>query len=180
MASIANVVSNTETARQINRSETVVRNFVIDKEGYGTKKRPGRPPKITVQGRRAIFNLATRDKMYSGQIRDQLKLPVTKRRISQVLRSNPNASWVKRKGKPRLKPHHKERRLEFAKAHIDWGDKWKRVIFSDEKKFNFDGPDGFQYYWHDLRHDQEVMMSRNFGGGSLMVWGDSHSSDNYQ
>lgn len=89
----------------------------------------------------------------------------------QILGQNFNVNWVQRKKKPSLKPHHKERRLVFAKAHIDWGEKWKTVLFSDEKKFNLDGPDCVQYYWHDLRHEKEVKMSRNFGGGSVMVWG---------
>uniref|UniRef100_A0A8R1II52 DDE_3 domain-containing protein n=1 Tax=Caenorhabditis japonica TaxID=281687 RepID=A0A8R1II52_CAEJA len=44
-------------------------------------------------------------------------------------------------------------------------------IFSDEKKFNLDGPDGYKLYWHDLRKDPAVFSKRNFGGGSLMVWG---------
>lgn len=45
------------------------------------------------------------------------------------------------------------------------------MIFSDEKKFNLDGPDGFAHYWHDLRKEKRYFASRNFGGGSLMVWG---------
>ncbi|DAZ94377.1 TPA: hypothetical protein N0F65_001111 [Lagenidium giganteum] len=39
---------------------------------------------------------------------------------------------------------------------------WEQCVFSDEKKFNLDGPDGPQYYWHDLRKS---------GGVSVMVWG---------
>lgn len=27
---------------------------------------------------------------------------------------------------------------------------WKSIVFSGEKKFNFDGPDGSKCYWHDL------------------------------
>lgn len=45
------------------------------------------------------------------------------------------------------------------------------MIFSDEKKFNLDGPDGIQYYWRDLRKEPKYFSKRNFGGGSLMVWG---------
>lgn len=44
------------------------------------------------------------------------------------------------------------------------------MIFSDEKKFNLDGPDGFTGYWRDLRKEPQYFSRRNFGGGSLMVW----------
>ncbi|CAO4381249.1 unnamed protein product [Caenorhabditis nigoni] len=45
------------------------------------------------------------------------------------------------------------------------------VVFSDEKKWNLDGPDGYRSYWRDLRKDPRMFSRRNFGGGSLMVWG---------
>lgn len=45
------------------------------------------------------------------------------------------------------------------------------MIFSDEKKFNLDGPDGFNGYWRDLRKEPRFFSKRNFGGGSVMVWG---------
>lgn len=46
-----------------------------------------------------------------------------------------------------------------------------KVVFSDEKKFNLDGPDGFNAYWRDLRKEPNFFSRRNFGGGSLMIWG---------
>ena len=52
---------------------------------------------------------------------------------------------------------------------MTWGEECKNVIFSDEKKFNLDGPDSFKYYWHNLRIEKSVPMSRNFGGESLMI-----------
>uniref|UniRef100_A0A1I7X5A8 DDE_3 domain-containing protein n=1 Tax=Heterorhabditis bacteriophora TaxID=37862 RepID=A0A1I7X5A8_HETBA len=41
----------------------------------------------------------------------------------------------------------------------------------DEKKFNLDGPDGCHSYWRDLRKEARHFSTRNFGGGSVMVWG---------
>ncbi|GMF55032.1 unnamed protein product [Phytophthora fragariaefolia] len=47
---------------------------------------------------------------------------------------------------------------------------WRRIVFSAENKFNLDGPDGYQYYWHDVRNDHELFSKRASGGGSVMVW----------
>ena len=40
----------------------------------------------------------------------------------------------------------------------------------DKKKFNLDGPNGFSGYWRDLRREPKYFLTRNFGGGSLMIW----------
>lgn len=45
------------------------------------------------------------------------------------------------------------------------------MIWSDEKKFNLDGPDGYRYYWHDLRKEERYFSKRVQGGGGVMVWG---------
>lgn len=43
-------------------------------------------------------------------------------------------------------------------------------MWSDEKKWNLDGPDGVKSYWHDLRKEPLYFSRRGFGGGSVMVW----------
>lgn len=75
------------------------------------------------------------------------------------------------KRKPMLSPSNIEGRKKFALDHIHWTKKWRKIIFSDEKKFNLDGPDGFAYYWHDLRTEEKIFSKRQSGGGSVMVWG---------
>lgn len=37
---------------------------------------------------------------------------------------------------------------------MTWSNEWYRVVFSEEKKFNLEGPDGFNYYFHDLRKEE--------------------------
>jgi hypothetical protein len=53
---------------------------------------------------------------------------------------------------------------------MSWSKEWSSVVFSDEKRFNLDGPDGFQYYWHDLRKEPQYFSKQRFGGGGVMVW----------
>ena len=48
---------------------------------------------------------------------------------------------------------------------------WKKVVFTDEKKFSLDGPDGYKYYFHDLRKEERFLSRRQCGGWSIMLWG---------
>uniref|UniRef100_A0A914W3W1 Transposase n=1 Tax=Plectus sambesii TaxID=2011161 RepID=A0A914W3W1_9BILA len=70
---------------------------------------------------------------------------------------------------PKLEPEHIQKRQDFASNNM--GRNWNMVICSDEKKFNLDGPDGFNGYWRDLRKEPRYFSKRKFGGGSVMVWG---------
>ena len=76
----------------------------------------------------------------------------------------------KLKKRPPLTARHRENRLRWAHERMAWTEQWKKVIWSDEKKFNFDGPDGYQHYWHDLRKEDKYLSRRQQGGGGVMVW----------
>ena len=75
-----------------------------------------------------------------------------------------------KKHSPALTTVHKDLRLTWAKDHMTWNNEWHKVVWSDEKKFNLDGPDGFSYYWHDLRKEEEIFSTRAQGGGGVMIW----------
>lgn len=156
---------------RIGRSTTVVYNFIKSGVNYGTKKRTGRKPVVSERDKRNIKRLALNKKLSAKQIAQQLNLKVTKSRICQILKANDAISYLKRQPLPQLLPRHKTARLAFAEKYQFWEEEWEKVVFSDEKKFNLDGPDGYQYYWADKRQEREVRKARNFGGGTLMVWG---------
>ena len=65
---------------------------------------------------------------------------------------------------------HKEKQLEYVRQYQTMSAKeWRKVVFSDEKKFNLDGQDGFQKYWHTKYFPEENYSTRHSGGRSLMI-----------
>ena len=48
--------------------------------------------------------------------------------------------------------------------------KWKTVVFSDEKQFCLDGPNGQACFWGDKRLPPDIFSKRAHGGGGVMVW----------
>jgi hypothetical protein len=148
-----------------------VENFLNDPHHYASKKRAGRAPKLSERDRRAVFRHTTINNKSSSQIANLLSKPVSARAVRRELQRNDNVKYVKRKVKPKMKPSHIAARVSRAQARIKERTDWNMVIFSDEKKFNLDGPDGFQYYWHDLRKEKDTYWSRQNGGGSVVVWG---------
>lgn len=163
-------LSAREIGRRLNRTRTVVLNLIKLRGKYGSKKRSGRKPTLSDRQRREIFKCATNSNMSAGEIQRHLLLSISRRRVQQILHQDERLKYVKRNKFPKLTPRHKTARLNFAEKHQFWEEDWQSVIFSDEKKFNLDGPDGNQYHWQDTRKKPENRLARNFGGGSLMIW----------
>lgn len=162
--------SNRWIASQLDRSEHAIRNYLKQSERKTPKKRVGRKRKWTKRTIRRIFRLATVKKFSSKRISEALDHVLKPSTVRALLNSTHLAKWIKRKPAPAIKPAHKVARAAFAAKFLSKTRMWKRVIFSDEKKFNLDGPDGYQYYWHDVRAESELYCKRVSGGGSVMVW----------
>lgn len=164
-------LSNRAIAKAVSRSSNVVNNFLRDPVAYSSSKPAGPAPQLTEHDVRRLRRTAAKGEESSKEIVASLGLPVSDRRVRQVLNATPHLTFTKRKHTPKLEKHHVAARLSWAIERVSWGPKWRQVVFSDEKKFNLDGPDGFQYYWHDLRNEPQVYSTRQMGGGSVMVWG---------
>lgn len=164
-------LSNNQISKAIRRSAKVVNNFVTKGENYGKKAATKGNTKVTNRQKNQLLALASTGNHSSTEMVAKLDLPIKSRQVRQILSSSGRFKYAKRKTIPSLKPHHVEARLSWAQQHMSWTTEWTNVVFSDEKKFNLDGPDGFQYYWHDLRKEPQLFKKRNFGGGSLMLWG---------
>ena len=64
---------------------------------------------------------------------------------------------------PILTKKHKEYRVKLCKEWIRQKLMWEYVIFSDGKRFNLDGPDGYSYYWHNVNKEELSRLKRQNG-----------------
>ena len=173
MCKQASIIEFYKYRDKIIRSRTVVSNFIKNPVLYGKTKRPCRPPKLTATARRRrLLRETSKGKSCSKELQQKLQLDVTPRRVRQVLNQSSNLVYRTRKKAPALTKQHKEKRMEWVKEKVSWTlGKWITIIFSDQEKFNLDGPDGIQCYWHDLRKEEQVFSRRPLGGKSVMIWG---------
>ena len=77
--------------------------------------------------------------------------------------------------KPFLTKNHMKRRMNFAKNYyLMPASFWKKVLWSDESKFNLKKSDGAQRVWRKRGEAFNLSCTRGtikHGGGSVMLWG---------
>lgn len=161
-----------DIAKRVNRHKSTVTRYLQRRKTAKERKLRQRVSKLSERDTRRIIQTAVNGRKSATDVQKELNLNVTTRRIQQVLRECPHTAFLKPQKAPYLLKRHKQERLKWAETQLDWdGPDWRRVIFSDEKKFNLDGPDGLSAYWHDLRRAPNMFSTRHQGGKSLMVWG---------
>jgi len=162
--------NNVQIAKLLSRSTTVIRNFINKNENYGKNHKGGRNEALSSRDKNHITRLASNEMISCKEIKTELKLEASKTTVWRCLNSSPNLHHRKLKKKPILAKVNRDRRIKWAIDKVGWNTEWEKIIYSDEKKFNMDGPDGFYYYWHDLRKTQRVLSKRHTSGGGVMVW----------
>ena len=154
--------SEREIASAVSRSKTAVHHYLSHSESEA--KDMGRPKVLSERDQRHISKLALQDQMSVRKIQASLPTQVGHATIHRAIKAHFFITYDKMVRKPRLTETDKQARMEFCRDHMSWTNRqWGKVIFSDEKKWNLDGPDGFSHYWHDLRKDREIFSKRNYG-----------------
>lgn len=162
--------SDREIGRRLGRSQHAVGFYLKNKGNYGSKRSPGRPSVLTTCHKRRILRHASNSLDTARVIANKSGATCHLRTVQRLLHNSGNLVHKKIARKPRLLTSHRSSRLRFGRSTMSWTKEWEKLIFSDEKKFNLDGPDGLGYYWHDLRKEERILSKRQMGGGSVMVW----------
>ena len=141
-------------------SKNVVSNFLRALAAYGKRKAPGRPTKLSPTDKRRLLRAASNSTKGSNTIRKELNVSVAARNIRRTLHKDHNFQFKKMIAAPMMLPRHLVARKRFASDKLTWSlPNLYSVIWSDEKKFNLDGPDGFAFYWNDLRKEKLMFFS---------------------
>lgn len=164
-------LSHNEIAKKINKSQNCVSNFLRNENTYGKNMKGGTYRATSATERRAIVRSASNSKESAAKIKEKVGSKASLATVKRVIQNAKHLKRLKLQKKPPLNPLRKEHRLKFAENYMTWKDEWKRVVFSDEKKFNLDGPDGFNYYFHDLRKEKLYLEQNHSCAGGVMVWG---------
>ena len=140
------------------------------------KKKRGRKRSIGKRTERRIKRTVTRfltsgEKVTARKVKEKCELDVNVRTVQRTLHRI-GLKYAKAKKKITLTKKHRGARLECAKRWLTKHVDFKKVIFTDEKRFKFDGPDGWCTW--SRRGEPVVLNKQQMGGGEgggVMVWG---------
>lgn len=108
------------------------------------------------------------------EIQDTLLLNVSRKTIGRRIKeANFNSRSPRRK--PYISAINKKKRLNFAKKFVNKPlSFWKRIVWSDESKFELFGHKSRRRVWRrpgTAFEERHTVKTVKFGGGSVMVWG---------
>jgi transposase len=153
-----------DIAKAVGHSKSVVHAFLKNLKGYGTKKSPGRPRLLKIHDRIRLRRYAATGEYTANQLHQELSIDAGICAVQRELQWCDYLAFEKANKPPCMTTHHKMMRMAWVERQIRLRTDWSRVVFSDEKKFNLDGPDDCKYYWQDLRNDKKITWSRHSGG----------------
>ena len=162
--------SKHEIARVLKKSRTCIINY-INKKDEPSGKRTGRPRKLSPQDICEICRYASNRVTDANEIIEVFGLKVCPSTVLRVFGRCDHLVFAKMRRVQHMLPHHEKARVVWCEPKLLWDGQWREWIFSDEKKFNLDSPDGWAYYWHDKRKPELCKPKRQNDGGHVMVWG---------
>lgn len=143
------------------------------------KEGRGRKPVLSIRDQNLVMVAVKKDPFISASklaknVEDASGKKVCSKTIINFLKKRKFYSRVPSK-KPFISKINQQKRLTYAKKYVDMPISfWKRVLFTDESKFNLKGSDGRIRVFREKGKALDLKNMRGtvkHGGGSVMVWG---------
>lgn len=174
--------SQSDIARIMNKTQGAISKILKRYREYGSNQRragQGRPRKTTANQDRFLTMQCVRERFTTStklqaRLSNVHNVRLCKQTILNRLKEVQLKPYEAAIG-PKLEPHHRRERLQFAQEHLPWGeDEWANVLFSDESRFCLYSNDRRLKVFRRPgdRYAQCNFKERvSYGGGSIMVWG---------
>ncbi|GBM62103.1 hypothetical protein AVEN_108339-1 [Araneus ventricosus] len=101
---------------------------------YEPKPRSGRPLVMDIRSDRRIQRMASSSKMLVREITRASRLHISKNTVYGRIIESDYMIQAKMACRLPLSKLHISKRLQWARNHMSYDDKWTTVLFSDEKK----------------------------------------------
>lgn len=135
-----------------------------DEPSPSQRKRGSGRPLLTVRHVRLVVRTAASGNFSAKQLNARFSLSSSARTIRRLLGNVNFLAYRKMERTLPLTAAHRQARIAFATRMLGTHqDHWVPTIFSDEKKFNLDGPDGYKFYWQDIRRPARQYKTRQMG-----------------
>lgn len=160
-----------EISKKMKISRNSVHGICLNRNVLHPKKRGRKailtqPHKLQIKRQISIMKQKN-EKVNSRKLKEICDLPASRFTICRHLKAINMKYEIIRKIIP-LKLQDKNERVKLAKQWLIENHPWEKTIFSDEKWFSFDGPDGWSSFMYP--NEEHHRPRRQKGGGGVMVW----------
>ena len=100
---------------------SIVYRFLKNRGKKGRKERPRNGTKLTPTGKRRLLRAASNGILSAKQLKSSLNLPVTSRRVQQILHDAPHLKYRKIPKASALTPQHRTAREKWARRFVNRG-----------------------------------------------------------
>lgn len=164
--------------RPITTVKSIIYRFTKTQK-YRNVPRKGRPPILTEKEKRLVVRKVKKDAKVSApklqvQVANELGKTVSENTVRNVLYAAGFHGRTARR-KPYINKVNRKKRRTYAETNRNKDfDFWKRVVFTDESKFNIFKSDGRVTVWRKKNSEMEernLTATVKHGGGCIQVWG---------
>lgn len=129
-----------------------------------------RSQKLLTHIKREIVCKAVKGEQSACTTINGIKVIVHVRTVQHVLLNSPLVRYVKRLQGLSITEMHRNNQVNCVKEKRKRNNVvWEKAFFTDEKRLNWDGSDGLQFYWHDFRNKVKMFSKRMLGERLVMV-----------